>query len=86
MCVLRISHIGVHKVYYETRDLFSSIKSQIYDKEKCEKVKVVIFYKSTTNLNIFLFDYTVSKIVHIQIGQAQVASRCINVSAQLVSQ
>ena len=39
---MRISHIGVHKVYYETRDLFPSTKSQIYDKEKRNKVKVVM--------------------------------------------
>ena len=41
------SHIGVHKVYYETRALFSSTKSQIFDKEKCEKVKVILLYKYT---------------------------------------
>ena len=33
---LRIFHIGVHKVYYETLDLLSSTKSQISDKEKRE--------------------------------------------------
>ena len=34
--ITRISHIGVHAVYYKTSALFSSIKSQIYNKDKRE--------------------------------------------------
>ena len=44
---LRISHIGLHELYYETRALLSRNKSQMYDKEKHEGVKVIILYKST---------------------------------------
>ena len=43
---LRISHIGVHEVYYDTRALFSSTKLQIYDGEKHGQVKLVLLYKS----------------------------------------
>ena len=44
--ITRISHIGVHAVYYKTSALFSSIKSQIYNKDKREWVKVIISYTS----------------------------------------
>ena len=66
--ILRIYHIGVHKEYYETRFLFSITNSKIYNKEKCEQVKVLIFYKSTTNFNTFLFDPPVTEIGHSQVG------------------
>ena len=59
-----MSHIGIHKVYYETRALFSSTKSQIYDKDKREQVKVVLLYKSAKDSNKFLFEPTVLKIGH----------------------
>ena len=62
---LRISHIGVHKVYDETSDLLSSTKLQIYNKEKHEQAKVIILYKYTINSNIFLFDPANLKIGHI---------------------
>ena len=42
---LRIYHIKVHTVYYDTRDLFSSTKLKIYNKEKLYRVKVIILYK-----------------------------------------
>ena len=41
---LRISHIRVHKLYYETQDLFPSTKSRIYGKDKCERLKVILYY------------------------------------------
>ena len=59
-----ISHIGVHTSYYDTRDLFSSTSSQIYNKEKRKRVKVYLFYKSVMDSNTFLFNPTVSKIDH----------------------
>ena len=71
---MRISYIGVHKVYYETRDFFLSTKWKIYDKEKREQVKLVLLYKSAMELNIFLFDTTVPRIGYSRVGQAQVAS------------
>ena len=79
---LRIYHIGVHKLYYETCALFSSTKSRIYDKEKHKQVKVIIFYKSAMDSNTFLFDPIVPKIGHIRVGQAQVASTHVQVLAQ----
>ena len=33
---LRISHIGIHELYYDNRSLFLSTKSQIYDRDKRE--------------------------------------------------
>ena len=79
---LRISHIKVHKVYYETRDLLSSTKSKIYNKEKRKQVKVVLMYKSGTNSNKFLFDPTAMKIVHSRVGEAQVVSMYVQVVSQ----
>ena len=64
MCHLRISHIGVHKVYHETRVLFSSTKLRIYDKEKRDQVKEIIFYKYEMHSNTFLFDPTMPKVDH----------------------
>ena len=71
---MRISYIGVNKLYYETRALFSSTSSRIYDKQKCEQVKVFLFYKSAMGLKTLLFKPTETKIGHIKFGQAQVAS------------
>ena len=53
---IRISHIGVYTVYYETRAIFSSTNSQIYNKEEREHVKVIIPYKSVMDSNTFLFE------------------------------
>ena len=61
---LIISHIWVHKLYYETHDLFSSTKSQIYDKNKHEQVKVIILYKAAMGSNIFLLNPAELKIGH----------------------
>ena len=69
-------------MYYETRALFSSTKSQIYDKEKREQVKLILLYKSVMESNIFLFETAKSKIGHSRVGQALVASTY----AQVVSQ
>ena len=69
---LIISHIGVHTFYYETRALFSTTISQIYDKYIHEQVKLVLFYKSVLVSNTFLFGSTMSKIGRSQFGQDQV--------------
>ena len=79
---LRIIHIGIHKVYYETHDLFSSTKSQIYDKEKHKRVKVITSYKSTMGSNKCLFDPTKPKIGHIQLSQDKVTSTYAQESSQ----
>ena len=71
---LIISHIGEHKFYYGTHSLFSSTKLQIYDKEKCERVKVIIFYKSAMDSNIILLDLSKPKTGHSWMVQAQVLS------------
>ena len=39
---LRISHSRLHKAYHDTNDLFSRHVSQIYNKYKREKVKVIM--------------------------------------------
>ena len=64
---MRIFHIGVHKVYDETCDLFSSTLSRIYDKDKCEEVKVMILYKSVMESNTFLFDPGRTGISHSKV-------------------
>ena len=55
---MRISHIGVR----ETRALFSSTSLRIYNKEKCEKVKEIIFNKFAMDSDTFLFNITKTKI------------------------
>ena len=67
-----ISRIRVHKLYYNTRDLFSSTSSQVYYKKKREQVNVIPFYKSAMDLNTFLFETTLLKIGDSQVGQNQV--------------
>ena len=67
---LRISHIRLHRVYYDTCALFSSTKLRIYDKVKCDQVKVIIFNKSAMESNIFLFDTIKPKIGHSQVRNA----------------
>ena len=69
---LIISHIRVHTLYYDTRSLLSSIILWISDKEKRERVNVILFYKSAMDLNQLLFYPTVPTIVHSQVGEAQV--------------
>ena len=55
-----ISHIGVH----ETCDLFSSTSLRIFDKEKHEQVKAILFIKFTMDLNIFLLNPVKTKLFH----------------------
>ena len=59
-----ISHIGVHKLYYDTRALFSRTNLQIYDKDKIEQVKVILLYKYTMDSNTLLFYPTLPEIGH----------------------
>ena len=54
----------LEQVYYETCASFSSTKYKIYDKEKSEKVKVIILYKYKMDSNKFVFDPTRPKIDH----------------------
>ena len=63
-----ISHMGVNKFYYDTRYLFSSTKSQIYNKDKREQVNVLLLYKYATDSNTFLFETTKPKIGHNKFG------------------
>ena len=55
-----IYHIRVH----ETRDLFSSTCSKIYDKEKRNQVKALLFNKFAMESNKFLFKPVNPKIGH----------------------
>ena len=80
--ILRISHIGVHKAYCDTFALFSSTKFLIYDKEKGEQVKVIILYKYTMDLDIFLFEPTDPKIGYSWVGHDQVMYMYVHVVAQ----
>ena len=57
---LIISYIRV----YETRCFFSSTSSQIYDKEKQEQVKAIIFHRLFMEPNTLLFDPVKPKICH----------------------
>ena len=77
-----ISHIGLHKVYYDTHALFSSTKLRIYDKYKRKQVKVIIWYKSMMDSNTFLFDPTEPEIGHIRVGQAKVSYTYVQVVYQ----
>ena len=52
MRILRISNIGVQ----DNRHLFSITSSKIYNKEKREQVKAIIFYKSAMDSNPLLFE------------------------------
>ena len=70
---LIISHIGLHTVYYDTRDLFSSTKLWIYDKDKRKRFGVIISYKSAMDSNTFIFESSGPKILHSQVRQDQVA-------------
>ena len=52
MRILRISNIGVQ----DNRHLFSITSSKIYNKDKREQVKAIIFYKSAMDSNPLLFE------------------------------
>ena len=82
---LRIYHIGVHTVHYDTHALFSSTKLWIYYKKKNEQVRIIISYKSAMDSNTFLFYPTDPKIGHSQVGQTQVTSTYIRKSSSPVS-
>ena len=69
-------------MYYETNSLFSSTKSRIYNKDKRKQAKLIISFKSTMDLNKFLFDTSGPKIVHIQVYQDQVESMYLQSTAQ----
>ena len=69
-------------MYFWNRDLFSSTKSQIQDKEKREQVKVIILYKSVMKLNTFLFGPVNLKIGRSRFGQAKVASTYVHALSQ----
>ena len=71
---MRILHIRLNTVYYDTHDLFLSTKLRIYDKEKREQVRVIISYKFAMYSNTFLFKPARPKIGHSQVRQDQVAS------------
>ena len=62
-------------MHYETRALFSSTKSWIYDKEKFEQVKVILFYKSVMESNSFLFDPTVRKYIIVELSMLKLRLR-----------
>ena len=79
---MRIYHFEIHKVYYETHSLFSSTKLQIYDKNNCEQVKVILLYTSDMELNAFLFGRTKRRIWHSIVAQDQVAFTYIHIVAQ----
>ena len=72
----------MHKVYSDTHDLFASTKSQIYDKERRNQVKVIIFYKHVIESNTFLFGPTDMKIGHSLVSQDQVVPTYVHTVAQ----
>ena len=78
---MRISHIGVHTLYYETRALFSFTSSKIYNREKHELSKVIIFTKYAMDSNTFLFEHADPKIGHNRVSQAQVESTHVQLVA-----
>ena len=57
---LRISHIGVH----DTHDLYSITILLIYDKEKHDKMKAILFNIFDMDLNTFLFGTIKIKMGH----------------------
>ena len=69
---MRLSHIGVHDI----PALFSITSLRVYDKEKREQVKVIIFYNSEMDSNTFLFESTVPIIGH---NSSWTGSICIDV-------
>ena len=79
---LRISHIWVHKLYYESRALFYITNLQIYDKDKREQVRIMILYKHTMDSYTFLFYLVDPKIGRSQVVQAQVAYMYVQVVSE----
>ena len=71
---------------YETCALLSINKLIIYDKDKRDQVKVIIFYKSVMNSNAFWFNPANPKIGHSQVIQDQVVSTYVKVVSQLLAQ
>ena len=61
---MRISHIGIQKLCYDTRALLSC------NKQQCGQLKVIISYEYVMKFNTFLFQPADPKIVHSQFGQA----------------
>ena len=61
---MRTSRVRAYTVYYDTRNLFSITKSQIYDKNKRDKVKIIILYKSVVESSTFLSENADPKIGH----------------------
>ena len=66
---------------YETHDLFSSTKSQTYNKVKHNQVKLIISYKFAMESNTFLFEPD-SLFCHSLVQQAQAVSMYVHVVAQ----
>ena len=67
---LTIHHIGVLRVYYGTRYIFSITKSKISNKEVGACVTGNSSYKATKYLNIFVFNSNKLRICHNQSHQA----------------
>ena len=69
-------------MYCDNSTLLSSTESRIYDKDKHERGKVIILYKSGMDSNIFLFDPADPKIGLSQFVQAQVVPTYVQAVAQ----
>ena len=69
-------------MYCDTSDFFSSNSLIIYNKDKHKQEKLVLLYKSTMELNTFLFESAVPKIGHDLVGQDKVAPTYVQVVAQ----
>ena len=79
-CILKISYIRVHKLYYENHALISCTRSKINEKEKFEQVKVIIFNEYAMDSNTFLIDSDKPNIGHSQVLQTQVAPKYVPTS------
>ena len=71
---IRISHIRLNTVYYETNALLSRIKPLIYNKDKQNLVKLIISYKSVMDSNTFFFGPFGPKIGHSLVSQDKFVS------------
>ena len=69
-------------MYDDTRDLFSSTKSQIYEKKELKQVKLMKLYKSEIDSNTLLFESAELKIGYSQISQAKVVSTYVQSISQ----
>ena len=65
--ILIISNTGVHELYYENHTLFSSTKLRIYNKDKHDRVKLILFYKSAMESNTLFFDPTEQKYFTVKL-------------------